>query len=94
MKPGNVVRRLVGFKRGEDRGETLFTFSFNRVVEFDPQIPWAYFNRGLAKVYLGRDKEAQTDFDECLRMRPEIKADLDARIDLARQLRRIGNSQE
>jgi tetratricopeptide (TPR) repeat protein len=67
---------------------------FNRTIELDPHIAWAYFNRGIAKVYLGEESEAKKDFDECLRLKPELKTQLDPRIDLARQLRRIGNKQQ
>ena len=66
---------------------------FNRTIELNSQIAWAYFNRGLAKVYLGHESEAQKDFDESLRLRPEMKAQLEQRIQLARALRRIGNLQ-
>ena len=57
---------------------------FTRAIEHDPEIAWAYFNRGLAKVYLGDEVEAQKDFDECLRLRPDLKAELESRIELAR----------
>jgi lipoprotein NlpI len=60
---------------------------FTRAIELDPQLTWAYYNRGLAFVYTGNEGEAQKDFDECLRLRPELKAQLDAKIDLARELR-------
>ena len=66
---------------------------FTRAIEFDPQIAWAYFNRGLAKVYIGHESEAQKDFDESLRLRPDMKAKLAQRIQLARQLRRMGKLQ-
>jgi tetratricopeptide (TPR) repeat protein len=64
---------------------------FNRAIELDPKIAWAYFNRGLTKVFLGQESEAQKDFDICLKLRPEMKPELDQRITLARQLRRMGN---
>ena len=60
---------------------------FTRAIEHDPRFAWAYFNRGLAKVYLGDEIEAQKDFDECLRLRPDLKAKLDQKIELARYLR-------
>jgi len=53
----------------------------------------ADFNRGLAKVYLGSESDAQKDFEQSLKLRPEMKAQLQARIDLARNLRRIGKLQ-
>jgi tetratricopeptide (TPR) repeat protein len=60
---------------------------FTRAIERDPKLTWAYFNRGLARVYIGDEGEAQKDFDECLRMRPDLQAQLEAKIELARQLR-------
>jgi tetratricopeptide (TPR) repeat protein len=60
---------------------------FTRAIERDPKLAWAYFNRGLARVYIGDEGEAQKDFDECLRMRPDLQAQLEAKIELARQLR-------
>jgi len=65
---------------------------FNRAIEIDPTIALAYLNRGLAKVFLGNEAEADKDFVETLRLKPELKAEIQRRVDLARQLRRIGNS--
>jgi tetratricopeptide (TPR) repeat protein len=77
------------------KGEMLKAIDdFTRAIECDPQIAWAYFNRGLAKVFLGQESEAQKDFDLCLKLRPDLKTQLDPRITLARHLRRIGNLQE
>ena len=60
---------------------------FSRAIELDPQLSWAYYNRGLAFVYTGNESDAQKDFGECLKLRPDLKAQLDAKIDLARELR-------
>jgi len=65
---------------------------FNRAIELDPTIAFSWFNRGLAKVFLGNEAEAEPDFVQSLKLKPELKAEMDRRIDLARQLRRIGNS--
>jgi tetratricopeptide (TPR) repeat protein len=65
---------------------------FNRAIELNPTIALSYFNRGLAKVFLGDEAEAEKDFAESLRLKPELKAEMDRRIDLARHLRKIGNS--
>ena len=75
-------------------GASFAIDDFNRAIELDPSIAWAYFNRGLVKVYLGDEAAAQKDFDECLRLKPELKSDLELKIDLARHLRRIGKSEE
>ena len=67
---------------------------FTRALQLDPKIAWAYFNRGLLWVYLGEDERAQRDFTECLRLKPELKAELELRAELAKHLRRIGQPPE
>jgi tetratricopeptide (TPR) repeat protein len=67
---------------------------FNRALELDPKIAQAYFNRGLVWVYLGEDARAQKDFDECLRLKPDLRAQLESRLELAKHLRRIGQPPE
>ena len=67
---------------------------FTRAIERDPKLAWAYLNRGLVKMYLGQENEAQKDFAEGLKLKPELKAELETRINLARRLRRLGNSEE
>src|SRR5689334_25437351 len=52
-------------------------------------IGWAYFNRAVSKVYLGQEAQAEADVVQCLKLRPELKAQLEKRVDLARHLRRI-----
>ena len=66
--------------------------NLNRAIEIDPTIAFSWFNRGLAKVFLGNEAEAELDFAQSLKLKPELKAEMARRIDLARQLRRIGNS--
>jgi tetratricopeptide (TPR) repeat protein len=62
---------------------------FNRAVELNPEIVWTYVNRGLAKVFLGKEEEAQVDFAKCLELRPDLKAEVAEKIELARYLRRM-----
>jgi Tfp pilus assembly protein PilF len=50
---------------------------------------WAYFNRGLAKVFLGKEDEAQSDFAKCLELRPDLKQEVAEKVELARHLRRM-----
>jgi hypothetical protein len=38
-------------------------------------------------MYLGNESEAQKDFNECLKLKPGMKAQIDQRIALARELR-------
>ena len=60
---------------------------FGRALELNSKIAVAYMNRGLALLLLGRDVEAQQDFDQCLLLRPDLRSDLDSRIQLAKELR-------
>jgi tetratricopeptide (TPR) repeat protein len=61
--------------------------NFDQVIALDPTLAWAYFNRAVSKVYLGQD--AQPDVAECLKLRPDLKTQLEQRLDLAEHLRRI-----
>ena len=61
--------------------------SFDQAIANNPKLAWAYFNRAVSKVYLGL--EPDSDVDECLKLRPDLKAQLDKHLDLAKQLRRI-----
>ena len=64
--------------------------NFNLVIAKDPGLAWAYCNRGVAKVYLGQEPQAQADFDQCVKLRPDLKSQVEKRAELARALRRIG----
>jgi tetratricopeptide (TPR) repeat protein len=63
---------------------------FNKALELNSEIIWAYFNRGLAKVYLGNEDEAQSDFDAVLKMQPDLRRQVVEKVALARYLRRTG----
>lgn len=63
--------------------------NFDQAIRHDPTIGWAYFNRAVSKVYLGQEAQAEADVIECLKLRPELKGQLETRIDMARHLRRI-----
>jgi len=60
---------------------------FTRALERDPTIAWAYFNRGLALLVKGKDRQAEEDFAKCLALKPELKSDLEHRAELAREIR-------
>ena len=60
---------------------------FNRAIELDPTLAPAYINRGLSLLLLGKDKEAQEDFERSIALNPSLKVDLEQRIQLARQFR-------
>jgi Flp pilus assembly protein TadD len=62
---------------------------FNQAAKIKPDLVWAYLNRGVAKVYLGDEAGAQTDFDTCLKLNANLKAQIDNKVDLARKLRQI-----
>jgi len=61
---------------------------FNRAIELQPGIVWAHFNRGLALLVKGDEVAAQFDFDRCLKLRPSLRAELEQRIEVARELRK------
>ena len=61
---------------------------FTRAIELDPDLAFAYANRGLALLLQGKDSEAQKDFERCFELKPELKSELDGRIQKAKQLRK------
>ena len=44
-------------------------------------------NRGLALLLQDKDLEAQKDFEQCLTVQPDLKAELEKRVELAKELR-------
>jgi tetratricopeptide (TPR) repeat protein len=60
---------------------------FDRALELNRQLPNAHMNRGLALLMKHEDARAQKDFDECLALNPALKAELEKRIELAKELR-------
>ena len=59
----------------------------NRALELNPELEFARMNRGLALLLQGKDAEAEKDFAQCLQLRPDLKTDLEQRIEGAKQLR-------
>ncbi len=60
---------------------------FSRALELNSKIAVAYMNRGLALLLSGKDVEARKDFDQCLSLKPDLSSELEARIQLAKELR-------
>jgi len=60
---------------------------FGHALELDPKLATAYVNRGLAWLLLDKDGEAQKDFEQCLLLKPDFRAELEKRIELAKELR-------
>jgi len=63
---------------------------FTNALKLDPGRAETYANRGLALLVMGREVEAKTDLEKCLELRPELKSDLERRIELARKLMVLG----
>jgi tetratricopeptide (TPR) repeat protein len=71
-------------RKGEIEGAIV---DFDRALELSPELMVGYMNRGLARLLQGKDAEAQKDFEQCLALTPGIKAELEERIALAKELR-------
>jgi len=63
---------------------------FTSALKLDPAMAEAYANRGLALLVMGKEAEAKIDLEKCLELRPELKSDLERRIELARKLMVLG----
>jgi tetratricopeptide (TPR) repeat protein len=62
---------------------------YNTAIKLDPKFPDAYFFRGLALLNLGKDTEAQTDFDKLLELAPDKKALLEKSVEQTKRERTI-----
>jgi len=62
---------------------------FTQAAKIKPDLVWAYLNRGVAEVYLGDEAAAQRDFDTCLKLNANLKAQIDHKVELARKLRQM-----
>ena len=60
---------------------------FTRALQTNPDLPITYMNRGLALLLLGKDAEANSDFEKCLLLKPDLAAELQRRINMAKEMR-------
>jgi tetratricopeptide (TPR) repeat protein len=60
---------------------------FNRAIELDPRYALAYGNRGLALLRLGKDAEAEKDFERALALGPGLKAELESSVEKIKKWR-------
>jgi tetratricopeptide (TPR) repeat protein len=63
---------------------------FDTAIELDPGIGEAYVNRGLILILFGRETEAARDLKKGMELKPEAKADIEKRAELAKRLIRDG----
>ena len=61
---------------------------FTHALELNPDLAVSYMNRGLTFEMKGDETKAQQDFDRCLQLKPEFKAELDRRMAMAKELRK------
>ena len=60
---------------------------FSHAIKIAPRVAPSYMNRGLALLVMGRDAEAQKDFDKCWELEPDRKSDVEERIEIAKRIR-------
>jgi len=63
---------------------------FDTAIELDPGIGEAYINRALILILFGRETEAVRDLTKGMKLKPEAKADIEKRAELAKRLIRDG----
>jgi tetratricopeptide (TPR) repeat protein len=72
------------WKKGDLQGAIADS---SKAVELNPKEAGAYGIRGVALLEQGKDAEAQKDFEQCLKLDPSLKRDLDRDIQKAKQRR-------
>ena len=59
---------------------------FDTAIELDPGIGEAYVNRGLILILFGKEAEAARDLKKGMELKPEVKAEIERRAELAKKL--------
>jgi len=77
-------RGTIRHEDGDTRGSLA---DFTKAIEIDPRNVFAYVNRGYSLILLGRDNEAQRDFDQVLKLNPTLQPEVDATVKKAKQER-------
>ena len=60
---------------------------FDRAIEIDAKNIFAHVNRGYALTLLGKDREAQREFHQVLKLNPSLRPEVDATIKRAKEER-------
>ena len=58
---------------------------YESAIQIDPLFAKAYGNRGLARLFQGDMAGAERDFEECLRLEPNLKPLLEEQIGKAKR---------
>ena len=53
---------------------------YSEAIRIDPDNAFAYANRGLARLLEGKLSQAESDFQRCLALKPELKPSLERQI--------------
>ena len=53
---------------------------YNQALSLDPRCALAFLNRGIGYLQQGREEEARLDFDQCLKIDPTLRPDLEATV--------------
>jgi tetratricopeptide (TPR) repeat protein len=79
-------RGTIRHEDGDIRGSLA---DFTKAIEIDPANIFAYVNRAYALILLGKDTEAQKDFDQVLKLDPTLRHEVDATIKKAKEERAV-----
>lgn len=60
---------------------------FTSTLKLNPGKADVYGNRALALMMLGREQEALTDLQKCIELDPELKTDIEERMEIAKKLK-------
>ena len=58
---------------------------YDLAIGTDPGLALAYFNRGITRLFQGREAEAERDFEQCLKLDASLKLEVEDLIKRAKQ---------
>src|SRR5205807_1552851 len=77
-------RGTIRHEQGDNVGAIV---DFNKAIEIDSRNIFAHANRGYALILLGKDSEAQKDFDQILKENPNLQREIEETIKKAKEAR-------
>jgi tetratricopeptide (TPR) repeat protein len=71
VSPSDVIHCSRGMAYGRLGNQTQAVLDFDRALEINPELVWAYNGRGIAYGKLGNHNQAISDFDRAIQINPD-----------------------
>jgi Flp pilus assembly protein TadD len=84
LRTGYIGRAIARYDRHDLQGAIS---DFSKVIDLNPRSARAYGSRGLVRLQLGQETEAEQDFEVCSKLDPGFRPKLEQSIQVIRRER-------